>query len=147
MKTKQEGRIPLLASPSSFAILTELNANIHGPTEEQLRCQAIFQVAFALSCRWQFIRLIAFLMNPMQLYELSVMRIGRYLVSNSDKGIIYNVDKSKCLEVYANVDFAGDWSQDDAQNTDHVLLRTGYIIFYSHCPIIRGSKVQTEIAL
>ena len=69
------------------------------------------------------------------------------MVSNPDKGIIYNVDKSKGLEVYVDANFAGGWSQADAQNADNVLSRTGYIICYANCPIIWGSKLQTEIAL
>ena len=45
--------------------------------------------------------------NPMRSHELAIMRIGRYLCENSDKGIIYNIDKSKGLEVYADADVAG----------------------------------------
>ena len=69
------------------------------------------------------------------------------MVSNPDKGIIYNVDKSKGLEVYVDADFAGGWSQADAQNADNVLSRTRCIIGYKNCPIIGGSKLQTEIAV
>ena len=83
----------------------------------------------------------------MQSHELAVMRIGQYLVNNPDKGIIYNVDKFRGLEVYVDADFSGGWSQADTQNADNVLSRTGYIICYANCPIIWGSKLQTEIAL
>jgi hypothetical protein len=48
-----------------------------------------------------------FLIKPMRSHELAIMRIGRYLCDNPDKGIIYNVDRTKGLEVYADADFAG----------------------------------------
>jgi hypothetical protein len=75
------------------------------------------------------------------------MKIGRYLCNNPDGGIIYNVDKSKGLEVYADVDFAGGWSDADSNNTDNVLSQTGFVICYAICPAIWCSKLQTEIAL
>ena len=88
-----------------------------------------------------------FSVNPMRSHELAIMRIGRYLVENVDKGIIYKVDKSKGLEVYVDADFAGAWNAADAENADNVLSRTGFVICYANCPIIWSSKLQTEIAL
>ena len=88
-----------------------------------------------------------FSINPMRSHELAIIRIGRYLVENPDRGIVYHIDKSKGLEVYVDADFVGGWSSADADNADNVLSRTGYIICYAGCPIIWGSKLQTEIAL
>jgi hypothetical protein len=34
-----------------------------------------------------------FSVKPMQSHELAVMQIGRYLCDNTDRGIIYNVDR------------------------------------------------------
>ena len=48
-----------------------------------------------------------FSVKPMQSHELAIMRIRRYLCDNTDCGIIYSVDRSKGLEVYADADFAG----------------------------------------
>ena len=62
-----------------------------------------------------------FSINPMRSHELAIMRIGRYLVDTCDKGIIYNVEKSKGLEVYVDADFAGTWAAADANNADSVL--------------------------
>ncbi len=75
------------------------------------------------------------------------MRIGRYLLDTRKRGIIYKLDKSKGLECYVDVDFAGEWSQADAENADNVLSRTGYILMYANCPILWVSRLQTEIAL
>ena len=49
------------------------------------------------------------------------MRIGCYLCDNPDKDIIYNVDRTKGLEVYADADFAGGWHTSDSDNADNVL--------------------------
>ena len=88
-----------------------------------------------------------FSVNPMRSHELAINRIGRYLVDNPDRGMVYNVDKTKGLEVYVDADFAGGWSAADANSADNVLSRTGFVICYANCPVIWCSKLQTEIAL
>ena len=80
-------------------------------------------------------------------HEKSIMRIGRYLLDTRKRGIIYKPDKSKGLECYVDADFAGGWSQVDADNADNILSQTGYIIMYANCPILWVSRLQTEIAL
>jgi hypothetical protein len=88
-----------------------------------------------------------FSVNPMRSHELAVMRIGRYLCDNCERGITYKVDRSKGIEVYVDADFAGGWSCADSDNADNVLSRTGFVICYANCPLIWCSKLQTEIAL
>ena len=88
-----------------------------------------------------------FSVKPMRSHELAIMTIGRYLCQNVERGIIYNFDKSKGLEVYADMDFAGGWSAADSDNADNVLSRTSFVVCYANCPIIWCSKLQTEIAL
>ena len=61
-----------------------------------------------------------FSMNPMRSHELAIMRIGRYLVDNPDRGMIYTVDKSKGLEVYVDTDFSGCWNSTDSSNAVNV---------------------------
>jgi len=85
--------------------------------------------------------------NPMRSHELAIMRIGRYLVENPDRGMRYQVDKDKGLEVYVDADFAGGWSAADSSNANNVLSRTGFVICYANCPVVWCSKLQTEIAL
>jgi hypothetical protein len=79
---------------------------------------------------------VQFSVNPMQSHEVAIMRIGRYLVDNPDRGIQYKIDKSKGLEVYVDADFAGSWSAADLENADNVLSRTGFVICYANCPIV-----------
>jgi hypothetical protein len=88
-----------------------------------------------------------FSIKPMRSHELAIMQIGRYLCDNPEGGIIYKVDRTKGLEVYADADFAGGWSTADSENADCVLSQTGFVICYANCPVIWCSKLQTEIAL
>ena len=85
--------------------------------------------------------------EPMLSNEKAVPRIGNYLLGTRTRGIVYKPDKSKGLECYVDADFAGGWSQADAENAENVMSRTGYIIMYANCPIHFVSKLQTEIAL
>jgi hypothetical protein len=84
---------------------------------------------------------------PMRSHEQAVMRIGRYLLSTRDKGMVYKPDSSKGLEVYVDADFAGGWDPGDPGNAESVYSRTGFVIRYASCPIFWQSKLQTEIAL
>ena len=54
--------------------------------------------------------------NPMLSQEKSIMRIGRYLLDMRKRGITYKANKSKGLECYVDANFAGGWSQVDANN-------------------------------
>jgi hypothetical protein len=80
-------------------------------------------------------------------HEKSIMQIGRYLLDTRKRGIIYKPDKNKGLECYIDADFAGAWSQADADNAENVLSCTGYVLMYPNCPILWVSCLQTEIAL
>ncbi len=75
------------------------------------------------------------------------MRIGHHLLNTRKHGIMYKPDIKKGLEWYVDVDFAGGWSQTDADNVENVLLHTGYVIMYANCPILWVSRLQTKIAL
>ena len=43
----------------------------------------------------------------MQLHDLIATRIGRYLHSFQDKGLVYTVDTVHGLETYVDTDFVG----------------------------------------
>ena len=57
-------------------------------------------------------------MNPIRSHELAIVRIGRYLVDNLDRGVIHTVDKSRGLEIYADADFVGGWNMSYSTNSD-----------------------------
>ncbi len=88
-----------------------------------------------------------FVHNPMRSHERAMIRIARYLQATKNRGIIYKPDKTLGLECFVDADFAGGWSQADADNPENVMSRTGFVIRYAGCPIGWCSKLQTEIAL
>ena len=84
--------------------------------------------------------------DPKLCHEKAIMRLGRYLLHTSDRGIVYQPDTSKGLECYVDADFAGGWSNADTDDAENVMSRTGYVIMYANCPIFWARKLQTEIA-
>ena len=74
-------------------------------------------------------------------HEKVVLRIGKYFLGTRTRGIVYKPDKSKGIECYVDANFAGGWSQADAENAENIISRTGYIIMYANCPIHFVSKL------
>jgi hypothetical protein len=87
-----------------------------------------------------------FSINPKMVHERAVKRIVRYLMSTTDRGIIYEPDSTKGLECFVDADFIGNW-RPGSTDRSNCLSRTGYVITYASCPLIWASKLQTEIAL
>ena len=58
-------------------------------------------------------------------------------------GIVYKTDKEKGINCYVYAEFAGGWSQADADNVENVMLLTGYVITYTGCTVLWCSKLQT----
>jgi hypothetical protein len=85
--------------------------------------------------------------QPMLSHERAIKHIGKYLLKDPGRGLVYNPDESRGIECYVDADFAGGWSQADADNAENVMSRTGYVIMFAGCPILWSSKLQTEIAL
>jgi hypothetical protein len=54
-----------------------------------------------------------FSVSPMRLHELAVMKIGLYLVSTKEIGIIYKPNSARGLEVFVDTGFAGVWDPED----------------------------------
>ncbi len=88
-----------------------------------------------------------FMENPKVEHAKAIKAIGRYLLATKDKGILCIPDE-RPLECYSDADFAGNWNKIESEfNKDTARSRTGYIIKYAGCPLVWGSKLQTEIAL
>jgi hypothetical protein len=76
-----------------------------------------------------------------------VKRIGRYLLSTMDKGIICHPN-DESITCYSDASFAGEWEKSIAHNQpDTVRSRTGFVVMYANCSIMWSSKLQTEFAL
>ncbi len=50
-----------------------------------------------------------FSISLMRSHELAVMRIGKYLLSKKERGMIYRPDLARGLEVFVDTNFAGGW--------------------------------------
>jgi hypothetical protein len=85
--------------------------------------------------------------DPKLSHEQAIMRIGRYLLGSMNRGIVYEPDPSKGLECYVDADFAGGWSNADADDADNLLSRMGYVFYYANCPVYWCSKMAGEITL
>ena len=70
--------------------------------------------------------------DPKMVHEQVVKRIIQYLLSTVGKddpeayeGLVFKVDRTKSIEVYADAAFAGDWNQSWSQEPSSVFSRTG----------------------
>ncbi len=88
-----------------------------------------------------------FSISPMRLHEIAVMKIGQYLLSAKERGMIYRPDLARGLEVFVDTHFACGWYPEVAENADNVYSCTGSVIYYTRCPMFWQSKLQTQIAL
>jgi hypothetical protein len=78
---------------------------------------------------------------------MAIKMVGRYLMSTSDKGIICTPRKES-FQCYCDADFSGNWEAAIAEHDGSTARsRSGYVVTYAGCPIIRASKLQTEIEL
>jgi len=74
--------------------------------------------------------------DPRKPHVDAVKWLGRYLKGTRDKGMNLQ-PKGSSFDVYVDVDFAGNWSQGEAENRDTAHSRHGhYIVMYASCPII-----------
>ena len=90
-----------------------------------------------------------FASDPKESHAVAVKRIGKYLSSNKDKGIIISPDtNNEIFTCWVDAAFAGEWNRDTAmEDPTTAKSRTGYVINYAGCPLTWSSKLQTEIAL
>jgi hypothetical protein len=86
--------------------------------------------------------------SPRYSHEIALQRIGLYLKGTKNRGLIFNPDKSKEVNIdcYVDADFAGMWGYEDEQDPSCVKSRTGFVIFIQGCPVVWKSKLQTDVA-
>lgn len=83
---------------------------------------------------------------PKRIHAEALKRIGRYLISTRDKGLILRTSNSLHIDCYVDADFAGLYSHENIDDPASVRSRTGYVINVGGCPIIWKSTLQKEIA-
>ena len=81
---------------------------------------------------------------PKRSHEQAIKRIIRYLINtkrNNSQGIIYRPDKTRCIDVYVDASFAGEWNEAWSEDSSSVMSRTGFTIMYAGCPVVWASKL------
>ena len=76
-----------------------------------------------------------------------MIRIGRYLHVNKDKGIIYR-PRAQSFDLWCDAYFSGNWSPVTAHiDSSTTKSRTGFAITFAGCSIAWSSILQTVVAL
>ena len=76
-----------------------------------------------------------------------IKQILQYLHKAKTEGLILRPHFELCLDCYVDADFGGLFSVEDKQNPIGVKSRAGYVILYHGAPLLRVSKMQTQIVL
>ena len=99
-------------------------------------------IAYAVNCAARY------MFCPKKSHEEGLKRIGRYLKSTRDRGLIFNPSGEKLkIDCYPDADFAGLYGHEVTSDPASVKSRTGYVINVADCPVLWQSKLQTETAL
>ncbi|KAL3786278.1 hypothetical protein HJC23_005356 [Cyclotella cryptica] len=86
--------------------------------------------------------------DPRKKHGEAIVYIVRYVKKTRHLGLKFRPNESKGFECYCNADFAGNWNKDFAQHDPSTAKsRSGWVIFYARYPIIRASKLQSQVAL
>ena len=86
--------------------------------------------------------------NPRRSHEVALKQIGRYLKGTKAKGLIMKPNKTRLsLDLFADVDFAGLFTEEDRDDPISVKSRTGILFTFGEVPIYWSSKLQSEISL
>ena len=85
--------------------------------------------------------------NTKASHETSVKRICWYLQGNKDNVIVFIPTKKLVVDFYAGADFAGVWGYENTQDPICSRSRTVFVVIFSNCPLLLGSKLQTGVSL
>ena len=86
--------------------------------------------------------------NPKRSDAEAFKRIGHYLLSSCDQGLIIRPYILWHFDCWVDADFAGNWHQHDAHIDPMTSkLRSGWLVKFAGVPITWASKMQTIIAM
>ena len=74
-------------------------------------------------------------------------RICWYLQVTKYNGLVFIPSKKLVVNCYTDADFAGLWVYEDPQDPICARSRTGFVVTFGNFPLLRVSKLQTDIAL
>jgi len=97
-------------------------------------------LAFAVSQCARFVHC------PRRTHEEALLRIGLCLKGARDRGLVITPSADLKMEMHCDADFAGLWGHEEPIDPSCVKSRSGHLILVSDCPIVWGSKLQSEIA-
>ena len=80
-------------------------------------------------------------------HAAGIKRILRYLKRTKTEGLILKPGKDHRVDCRIDADFGGLFSVEDKQDPVSAKSRTGYVITYRGAPLMRVSKMQTQVAL
>jgi len=85
--------------------------------------------------------------DPRRIHEKALKRIGRYLKGTKDRGMIMKPDPELAMDMFADADFAGLFTKEEAHDPSSVRSRAGWIVTLGGVPVTWKSKLMQEIAL
>jgi hypothetical protein len=86
--------------------------------------------------------------NPREPHGETVRYFVCYLKKTCDLGTCFKPERKKFFECYCEADFNGDLNKHLTPYDPSIdKPRSGWIVFYARCPVIRASKLQTQVAL
>ena len=91
-------------------------------------------------CAW-------FCNSPKLSHEQALKHICCYLCGTQHKGLIFKLDLKQGFKCYVDADWAGNWLKSNPSSPVGILSHSGFLIKYTNCPILWGSKMQSLIAL
>ena len=99
-------------------------------------------ITYAVNCcaRYMF--------APKHSHELALKRIGRYLKSTSDRGMVIKPMRELLnVDAYPDADFAGMYGHERPTDPACAKSRTGFVIVFAGVPVLWQSRLQSETAL
>ena len=91
---------------------------------------------------------VRFSEHPKKSHAEAVKRIGQYLLSTRDKGLIIRPIDIWQLDCWVHADFAGNWRKCDAHIDPMTSKsRSGWLVRFAGAPITWASKMQTITAM
>jgi hypothetical protein len=100
-----------------------------------------------LDCSFATNQCARYTFAPTKKHEKALIQIGWYLKGTLNKGLILLPSKTLHIDSYPDSNFYGLWKYEDDQDPHFVQSWTRCVITMANCPILRSSKLQTEIDL
>ncbi len=89
-----------------------------------------------------------YLSDPRQSHGEAILYLVCYLKKTHDPGLKFKPDFKKGFKCYCDADFLGNWTREFAPvDPSTAKSQSGWIIFYTGCPISWASKLQSQISL